>query len=554
MPVVAATTPKSSRARKATTKRASARKRAAPTRAEESSKRARYAAYLRISKDPSGTSTAPDRQLRDIRTHAKLHDYDIVEVYKDSDLSAYKKDVVRPAYEDMLDAMEEGAIDGVVVWKLDRLIRRITEFSRFWEIADRTGTALVSVKDAHVDTRQPIGVGIVYLLVSLAEQEAYTMGMRIQAKKAEEARGGERHSGGRRGYGMDSEGNIIESEAEIIREAAARALAGENLGHIARDFNRREIPTATGRRWARRTVHVLLQQARLFGWREYKGELIAKGEWAPIIDEATGRRLREILPKITPNGQGEPAKRVHLLSGVLRCRICDRSMRGGYMTGWRVINGVREPNNIPCYRCPPLAEGGCSRTSIARDPVDEFITEMILMRLDSPAVRNALNARGKKKGGNDAKLLADLQRYTTKLEHLAADYAADRLSRVGHQTAVAEVERHLAEVNNKLARSAETEPLADLLKAPGGISAAWERLSLERKQAIIRVMLEKVYVHQIGSEYYAKHIRESLLMEADELEAAGDLARARKRRRQAENPKAAGNQTRPERLEPVWSV
>ena len=126
----------------------------------------RVAVYLRISKDPDGTSTATDRQLKDCRALCREKGWPAPDVYEDTDLSAYR-DVRRPQYEALLEAMTTGDYDVVVVWKLDRLMRRIVEFSRFWQVAARHDVKLVSKHDS-LDTTTPIGLAIVYLIVSQA--------------------------------------------------------------------------------------------------------------------------------------------------------------------------------------------------------------------------------------------------------------------------------------------------------------------------------------------------------------------------------------------------
>src|SRR6266542_2023987 len=75
----------------------------------------RFAVYLRISRDPDGTSTAPDRQLADCRKFAELRGWEIAEVFPDRDVSAWADGVERPQYETMLSRLHE--FDGVLVWR-----------------------------------------------------------------------------------------------------------------------------------------------------------------------------------------------------------------------------------------------------------------------------------------------------------------------------------------------------------------------------------------------------------------------------------------------------
>lgn len=502
----------------------------------------RYALYTRISKDPTGQSTAPARQEKECRALAKERGFEIVDVYTDTDLSAYR-DIVRPQYEEMLEAMADGAYDGVIVWKLDRLVRRIVEFSRFWKIASENSVALISKNDS-LDTTSPIGVGIVHLIVALAEQESYNTSLRLKAKERELAELGRHKHAGRRAYGMKEGWEEIEpAEAAIIREAADRLLAGDSITSIVRDLNDRGVPSATGGRWNRRSLTVLMQQARLFGWREHNGVLVAKGNWPAILEEDTGHKLRALLePRAGKGGTATPRK--YLLSGLLRCGKCGARMKSGSSSQ----QGAR-------YACPTKTEGGCGGTVIMREAADQAVSEMVLYRLDSPNVRAMLKARTKTKRRNqDAEILAELAQLTERSEELAEMWASGELPRAAFVKAQQTIDERTEALNEQLATIRQAEPLAGLGRSATAVRKAWENMSTDRRRAVLDAVLERVVVHGNGSAWYRERLREALLAEAEEAEAAGDRALARRRRKQAESRAGGGGSFRPERLEPIWRV
>jgi len=80
-------------------------------------------AYARISYAiREEKEAASDRQLADDREWARLHGHEVVAEYVDPKTSAFKN-ARRDHFERMLADLDAGAIDGVVVWKLDRLVR-----------------------------------------------------------------------------------------------------------------------------------------------------------------------------------------------------------------------------------------------------------------------------------------------------------------------------------------------------------------------------------------------------------------------------------------------
>ena len=82
------------------------------------------ALYARISSDPHGTELGVQRQLEDCRKKAEADGYAIVGEYVDNDVSAFSG-VQRPEYRRMLADFETGLIDAIIVWRIDRLYRRI---------------------------------------------------------------------------------------------------------------------------------------------------------------------------------------------------------------------------------------------------------------------------------------------------------------------------------------------------------------------------------------------------------------------------------------------
>src|SRR5689334_6330799 len=96
----------------------------------------RAAGYVRISRDPYGQEKGVSRQIEDIKALAAKLGWTIVEIFIENDTSAYKKRkvtlpdgstayrVIRPEFARMLEALASGAIDGIIVYDLDRLARQ----------------------------------------------------------------------------------------------------------------------------------------------------------------------------------------------------------------------------------------------------------------------------------------------------------------------------------------------------------------------------------------------------------------------------------------------
>jgi len=105
-------------------------------------------------------------------------------------------------------------------------------------------------------------------------------------------------------------------------------------------LNARGVPAPAGGRWSRQGLLALMRSARLFGWRDYEGELTAQGDWRAIISEADGRALRALFDRPANTS----SRRRHLLSGLLRCGRCGCPMRAGRTSSRGVLrSGVARP-------------------------------------------------------------------------------------------------------------------------------------------------------------------------------------------------------------------
>src|SRR3954452_4446875 len=98
----------------------------------------RMATYSRISKDAAGDGLGVRRQQHDCREYCERLSWEIAATFVDNDLSAYSGRR-RRGYEEMLDAVEAGDVDGIVVWHPDRLHRSPTELEGFIDLVERTG-------------------------------------------------------------------------------------------------------------------------------------------------------------------------------------------------------------------------------------------------------------------------------------------------------------------------------------------------------------------------------------------------------------------------------
>lgn len=95
----------------------------------------------------------------------------------------------RPALQRLLDDIQAGEVDLVVVYKIDRLTRSLMDFAKLVEVFDQHETSFVSVTQ-HFNTTSSMGRLTLNVLLSFAQFEREVTGERIRDKVAASRRKG----------------------------------------------------------------------------------------------------------------------------------------------------------------------------------------------------------------------------------------------------------------------------------------------------------------------------------------------------------------------------
>jgi site-specific DNA recombinase len=327
----------------------------------------RMGIYTRLSHDATGQQTATARQEKACRQFAALRGWQVVEVYEDVDVSAFQKGVVRPAYERMLTAIKDGHLDGGLVWKLDRLVRRPSEFERFWQVCEQSGAIIASATEP-IDASTDLGLALVRILVTFAQLESATISLRIKAKHRELAEAGRPNGPAPFGWrpGMQ---DLEPTEAELLREATRRALSGEPMRAIASDWYDRGIRTRQGKVfWPDKIKHALLSEYAV-GDRIYHGEIVATDCFAPLMTRQEQAVLRATL-STRPGGSSFHGCQ-YALTGLLRCGRCGARLFG-------LTNKGRHT-----YTCSTKFGNGCNGLTIAGAPLEAHLYDALVTHLRS---------------------------------------------------------------------------------------------------------------------------------------------------------------------------
>ena len=139
---------------------------------------------------------AISRQLADCEQLAARRGWTVVERYVDSDISAYSGKR-RPEYQRLLDDIDRGAVEAVVVYHADRLHRHPRELEDFIDLCQRTKTRIATVS-GDLDLATHEGQLLARITGAVAPKESDDKSRRIRRKHEELASAGKLSGGGTR--------------------------------------------------------------------------------------------------------------------------------------------------------------------------------------------------------------------------------------------------------------------------------------------------------------------------------------------------------------------
>jgi len=221
----------------------------------------RVAAYLRVSTDEQAESGLSLSHLREkIRALVGVYDWDLIEVIQDERTA---KNMNWEGLQRILSLVRSRKVQGVIVYKLDRLTRSQRDLLALLDVFNRFGVRLVSVCE-QLDTESAAGRFFVGMLGLIAHWERETIGERTQAAMSQLRKNGKRFSryapyGWR--YNGDGEMVSVESEQEtlnVIRNLSAR---GFSLRKIVAELETLGRKPRNGKCWHPQVVSSILKEA-----------------------------------------------------------------------------------------------------------------------------------------------------------------------------------------------------------------------------------------------------------------------------------------------------
>jgi DNA invertase Pin-like site-specific DNA recombinase len=227
----------------------------------------------------------------------------------------------RPALLRLLVDIDEGRVDQVVVYKVDRLTRSLADFAKLVERLDRAGASFVSVTQSF-NTATSMGRLTLNVLLSFAQFEREVTAERIRDKIAASKKKG-LWMGGNVPLGYEANGRTLKintEEAETIRLIFDLYLQRGPVRAVKQELDQRGLKTpvrtaTTGRKsggvpFGIGHLHYILSNPVYAGKTRHKDK-VYDGQHEAIIDEEIWTRVQQLLEGKAWNGSVRKRRAKH---------------------------------------------------------------------------------------------------------------------------------------------------------------------------------------------------------------------------------------------------
>ena len=373
------------------------------------------AIYVRVSTTNQIDRDSLKTQEERLRAYCIANNYNVHKLYRDAGLSA--KDTNRPALEELMRNVKSGLVDVVVVTKLDRITRSISDLINLVDFFKRHEIQFVSITE-NIDSGTAYGRFMRHLLGLLAQLEREVTAERVATDMRHRAMQG-KWNGGVVPYGYMTQGLVEKqfetegmgkgsalveaakvcpepkklyinpNEAKVIEWIYDTFIKANSIPKTTHEINENGTKTRRGALWASSSIHRILSNPTYAGKVWYgkrktdpeNGKLVRQDRdtWTVVAGEheaiISGDRF-EKAQKMLVNNYRKPTRkgRNYLLTGILKCALC-----GGAMTGYtftRKGNG----KSYSYYKCVNYLQKGktaCEGQSIPVDPLEGFIVDTL---------------------------------------------------------------------------------------------------------------------------------------------------------------------------------
>ena len=505
----------------------------------------RCAIYLRVSTEMQVDGFSLDGQRNSLKKYAEREGMIVKEIYEDAGKSG-KSIEGRPAFQRLLNDIQKGlAIDYVLVYKLSRFGRNAADILNSLEFIQSYDVNLIASEEG-IDSSQASGKLLISVLSAVTEIERENIIEQTMNGRKEKARQGG-WNGGFAPYGyslVNGELVINEEEAETIKKIFELfANTNKGLGGVAKELNLQGIrknirqngtldlwtnslikrildnPVYAGKiAYGRRKKEKVKGTKNTYHMVETDNFILEDGKHEAIISEELWNKVLKKREKTGVQYLPSTGKnQVHLLSGVLKCPICGRSMNTN-KSQWNKNGETKYHYYYTCHFSRYAKGHNCTyRKQVRKDFIEPYLNALIQQIIKdgnfAEEIKKKLSNKTdttiiEKELTNYQNNLKEVLQNKNRLEHEIDNLPltirhrdqmiTDMNTRLyGMYDIIAEIQDKIEEAKLRLeAVNNEIITLENIYSILSNFNILYEVITDEEKKQLIRCLFKRVDIHQ----------------------------------------------------------
>lgn len=250
--------------------------------------------YCRVSTDSQEENTSLTVQREAIAAYCKAKNFHLLEIFSDVGSGS---NFSRPDFSKMHELIfdSETKIDGVVLYKLDRLSRSVVDGYTFIDKLQQQNISTISINE-NIDNSTASGQAMLQLIFTFAEMERKVITERMVSGRKQKLKNGDKSAGQIFGYyyNHNKQLRISEKESETIRTIFSLYEQFRSLEKVKNFLRSKRIYSRKKNLFSRQALHYILTNIFYTGVMVSENKLI-KGNHSRIIGDDQFERVQQIL-------------------------------------------------------------------------------------------------------------------------------------------------------------------------------------------------------------------------------------------------------------------
>ena len=341
--------------------------------------------YVRVSTEEQAQEGYSIRgQTEKLKAYTLIKDWEIYNIYSDEGISG-KNIVDRPAINRLIQDIQNGKVNNVLVFKVDRLTRNTKNLIELVELFDKYNCSFNSLTES-IDTETPSGRMFLKIIGIFAEFERENLVTRLKLGFERKAKEGYSLANFGASFGYDlKKGEKIQTintaEAKIVREIF-NLYVNENkpMRVITQILNDRKIkPKRTGVKFNESTVRNIILNPTYIGKIRYATKdkeryFESEGQHEPIIDKKLFQLAQEKWKKNKKTYNKRAPDEKNYFCGLLYCEKCGSTYTTHHGSAILANGDIRE---YVSYKCNGTKYKNCKSSSIIRGKMNVLFEDYI---------------------------------------------------------------------------------------------------------------------------------------------------------------------------------